>query len=573
MASEHEKELQEIISKVLEYSPKADTKLIKKAFEFTNQVNQERKLKSGEDYIVHPLHVVKILIDLKVDSPTIAAGFLHGTLEKRISTEQQLKKEFGSEVTELIKGVTKMDRIQFKTLEEYNAENIRKIVLAMAKDVRVILIKLADRLEKMRNLHLKPEKERLLISQETLEIFAPIAYKLGIYRLKSDLEDSALKFINPKIYSEIKKRIAKKRGERDKEAIKITEYIQNLMDKNKIKCKVFGRAKHFYSIYKKMINRKRKFNEIYDLLAFRVITTNMEDCYSALGIIHSTWRHIPSEFSDHIANPKHNGYQSIHTKVILDNNPIEIQIRTIDMHKIAEEGIAAHWRYKGTEHDKKFDRKIAWLKQILTWKREAKSAEDFIESLKIDLFKNQIVVLTPKGDPITLPEGSTPIDFAYSLHSGIGNSCDKAQVNSHIVPLDYELKPGDVVEITTSRKAKPSRNWLRFSKTAFARSKIRVKLGIKGILKDKAPPKTKFSKEEKETILHINATDRVGILAQILNTIAEENLGVLSINADSKKKHNQITIKVNSEDPEKIERVLINIKRITGIIQVNQSKE
>jgi len=619
-----------LIKKVLDYNPKADIKLIKKAFMFASKVHSGLKRESGEDYISHPVEVAKILTEIRVDSPTIAAALLHDVLEKSKTTQEEIKKEFGEEVAELVEGITKMDKFHFPNKEEYKAENIRKVVLAMSKDVRVILIKLGDRLHNMRTLKYKKSDRQKAISEETLDIYAPIAYKLGVYKLKAELEDLSLKFLNPKIFQDLKKRVSRKRDEREKEVAKITKDVQNLMDKKGIKCKVFGRAKHFYSIYKKMESQKKKLDEIYDLLAIRIITSNIDDCYRVLGLIHSTWTPIPSEFTDYIASPKQNGYQSIHTKIVFSGKPLEVQIRTVDMHHIAEEGIAAHWRYKETEHDKKFDKKIAWLKQILAWKREAKSAREFVESLKIDLFENEIVVLTPKGDPISLPENSTPIDFAYRLHTDIGNTCQKAKVNGEIVPLDNILKSGDIIEVMTSKNAKPSRNWLRFTKTSFARAEIRQRLGIKGIQKEDLPsdqilaravetedPKLKekiqlsrccqpkfgdeicafllkdgrvsvhktscpnisefkglkkikvmWPKERrKATTIYVFSKDRVGMLAQILNTLADEGLNVHSINAETKKDHNKMILKIDSDDLDKIKSAVNKIKHISEVIK------
>ena len=463
----YNEELEALIAEVIDYSPKANTNLIKKAFELASLAHKDQKRESGEDYITHPIEVAKILTELKVDSATMAAALMHDVLEKSKVNAEDLKKEFGEEVTELVKGVTKMDRFHFEDKEEYNAENIRKVVLSMSKDVRVILIKLADRLHNMRTLkYKKNEDRRREISQETMDIYAPIAYKLGIYKLKSELEDLSFKFLNSEVFYDIKNKIANKRVEREKEATRITNAIEGLMKDKNIDCRVFGRAKHFYSIYKQMILKKRKFDEVQDLIGIRIITMSIDDCYRTLGVIHSTWTPISSEFTDHIATPKPNGYQSIHTKVVFQGNPIEIQIRTIDMHHISEDGIAAHWRYKETEYDKRFDRKISWLKQILSWKREAKSAQDFIESLKIDLFENEVVILTPKGDPISLPEGSTSIDFAYYLHTEIGNTCQRAKINGEIVPLEQKLKSGDIVEVSRVAKGEKAEKTAReLSKT------------------------------------------------------------------------------------------------------------
>lgn len=465
----------EFLKQVLEHNPNADVGMIARAYDFAQEAHSGQKRASGEEYFQHVLNVAFILSGLRMDSETIAAALLHDVLEDTKTTKDKLKREFGSAVSSIVEGVTK--KIALKTTKEDRAENIRKILLASIKDIRVILVKLADRLHNMRTLkYLDPEHQRE-IAQETLEIYVPVAYKLGMYRMKSELEDLCLRFLEPGIYQELKARIAKKKEEREKEVKKVVAAVKKLLDEHHIPTAVVGRAKNFYGIYKKMVSKKIPFEEVRDLSAIRVITTNTDNCYKAINLIHAKWTPLLSRFDDYITNPKPNRYQSLHTEILFNHKPVEVQIRTLEMHHIAEEGIAAHWRYKGTQKDKQFDRKVAWLKQILEW-RSSESAKDFVESLKLDMFKDEIYVLTPKGDPIHLPEKATPIDFAYSVHTEIGNKCRAAKVNGAIVPLDYELSPGDVVEILTARDAKPSRQWLGFAKTGFAREKIRRALGI-----------------------------------------------------------------------------------------------
>jgi len=623
-----DKRIAALIASTLHYNPKADIELIKKAFEFASQVHKGQKRISGEEFITHPLEVAKILTELKADSATLAAALLHDVLEDTKVSEDALKKEFGDEILELVSGITKISSVGFKDSEEYNAENIRKVVLAMSKDVRVILIKLADRLHNMRTLKYLQEKDQKEMAKETLEIYAPIAYKLGIYKIKSELEDLALRYLEPEIYTELKEKVVLKRKEREKKIEKTAKNIQNMLSEKGIAAEVIGRAKHFYSIYRKMVSQGRNFNEILDLLAIRVIANTVDDCYRALGIIHSTFTPIPAHFSDYIATPKPNMYQSIHTKVIYEGEPLEIQIRTKEMHHVAEAGIAAHWRYKETERDKKFDRKISWLKQILSWKQESQSAKDFIDSLKINLFENEIIVLTPKGEPISLPEKATPIDFAYHLHTEIGNSCQKAKVNNEIVTLDHELKAGDICEIITSKHAFPSRNWLRFAKTASARAKIREFLHIKGVQKEEAGEEKKISaeitvkdkkikkpkiakccfpkfgdeivaltKDSKITIhkancqnisgmkaipakwskigeelstLKIVASERGSILTEILNTIADEKLDVRSINTKTKKEGMIMTAKIKSNSQDLA--LLKKIRKMQGVQEAGIEK-
>jgi GTP pyrophosphokinase len=449
--------------------------LIGKAYDFAKAAHAGQKRMSGDEYFEHVLNVAYMLASMHMDSETIAAALLHDVLEDTKTTKEQLRREFGTAVASIVEGVTK--KITLKTTTEDRTENIRKVLLATIKDIRVILVKLADRLHNMRTLKYLPQGQQREISRETLEIYVPIAYKLGMYRMKSELEDLCLRFLEPGIYQELKARIAKKKEERERDVKKIVAAVKKVIDENNMPAAVVGRAKNFYGIYKKMLSKKIPFEEVRDLSAIRVITTSAENCYKALNIIHSKWTPILNRFDDYIANPKPNMYESLHTEVLFEGKPVEVQIRTLEMHHIAEEGIAAHWRYKGTERDKQFDRKIAWLKQILEW-RSSESAKDFVESLKVDMFKDEIYVLTPKGDPVHLPEKATPIDFGYAVHTEIGNSCKAAKVNGSIVPLDYELSPGDVVEIITSKDAKPSRQWLKFVKTGFAREKIRRALGI-----------------------------------------------------------------------------------------------
>lgn len=462
-------QLEPLVSRIKEYNPYADIDKVRKAFSQTDEYSWE---------------IAKMLIGFKADTVTLISALLYNPFMQKKISEQNIEKEFGKDVLEILRSVARINLIKFKSSD---SENVRKIIFAMAKDVRIILLKLAERIQKMRVIKLsKNIVENKDIAEEILNVYAPIAYKLGINSMKSELEDSALYFLDQKAYSELKSKVAFKKDDRDKQIAKAVDKIRSLLKEKNINAKVIGRAKHFYSIYRKMQLQNKRFEEILDLLAIRVITETVDDCYRVLGIIHSNYTPIISEFYDYIANPKPNMYQSIHTKIIFENKPVEVQIRTLGMHQMAEEGIAAHWRYKNTERDKLFDKKIAWMKQILEWKTTS-NAKELIDSLKIDLFKNEIITLTPQGDPISLPEGSTPVDFAYHVHTGVGNSTDKAKVNGSIVPLNHQLKAGDVVEIITSKNAKPSRNWLNFAKATFARSKIREALHIQGVQTDDEP--------------------------------------------------------------------------------------
>ncbi|MBI2550362.1 bifunctional (p)ppGpp synthetase/guanosine-3',5'-bis(diphosphate) 3'-pyrophosphohydrolase [Candidatus Woesearchaeota archaeon] len=619
----------DFLDNVLEHNPHADLMLISRAYDFAQAAHSGQKRMSGEDYFQHVLNVAYILSGMRIDSETIAAALLHDVLEDTKTTKEHLKRDFGPAVTAIVEGVTK--KIALRTTPEDRAENIRKVLLATIKDIRVILVKLADRMHNMRTLKYLGQEQQREIAQETLEVYVPIAYKLGMYRIKSELEDLCLRFLEPGIYQELKGRIAKKKEEREKEVKRVVASVKRLLDENSIPAAVLGRAKNFYGIYKKMLSRKIPFEEVRDLSAIRVITTTADNCYKALNLIHSRWTPILNRFDDYITNPKPNMYQSLHTEILFENKPVEVQIRTLEMHHIAEEGIAAHWRYKDTERDRQFDRKIAWLKQILEW-RSTESAKDLVESLKIDMFKDEIYVLTPKGDPIHLPENATPIDFAYAVHTEIGNHCKAAKVNGSIVPLDHELNPGDVVEIITSKDTKPSRQWLKFVKTGFAKEKIRRALGISvedtgkkrwevltpaeilekidakeikpSLLqtarccylkidekpvgyraKDghviihhskceniKAVPEGKLIKlswkeePKQRTSLMIELVDRVGIFADILNTMTAAMAKVESVN--SKATRNKLYVSFEISGTGNTEELVKKLKAVKGVVSV-----
>ncbi|MBI5389910.1 bifunctional (p)ppGpp synthetase/guanosine-3',5'-bis(diphosphate) 3'-pyrophosphohydrolase [Candidatus Woesearchaeota archaeon] len=466
--------------------PATNSSMVEKAYEFSRKAHEGQKRASGEDYIQHPLATALILVDLKADIPTITAALLHDVLEDTKVSLDTIRKEFGDEVAHLVEGTTKIKGIQFESKEDYQAENWRKIILATAKDIRVMLIKLADRLHNMQTLKYFREDKQKRIAKETLRIYAPIAEKLGMWSIKGMLEDLSLRYLDPEAYQALKQSIAQKRGQREEKTQSLLKEIEDILAYNHIKANTTGRAKYFYSIYKKMKEENKPFDKIYDLIGFRIIVDTVEECYHALEIIHHHWIPWLDRFKDYIKDPKSNGYQSIHTTVFYEDTLLEIQIRTKEMDNFAEEGVAAHWRYKQTERDKKFDTKISWIKQLLAWK--SSGDQELLGGLNIDLFGNEIIVLTPKCDPIALPEGATPIDFAYMVHSDIGNHCSKAKVNGKIVPLDHHLKSGDIVEIITVNNASPSRQWLKFVKTSKARNKIRTTLGIEA--EDKSSKKT-----------------------------------------------------------------------------------
>ncbi len=635
-------DIDEIINEVNKYNSDADTSLIKKAYNFAKKLHVGQKREGGEEFIKHPIKVAKILLEMHADVPTICAALMHDVAEDTKFNIEDVKREFGNEIASLVRGVSKSVKVNFKTGEDYGAENIRKILLATTKDVRVILIKLADRLHNMQTLsHLREDKQKR-IAKETMDIYAPIAHKLGMWTMKGVLEDLAFKYIHSEEYDKIKNKINEKRETRENKKEKIIKILEQKLNENHIEATVSGRAKYFYSIYKKMNQKNKTFDEIYDLIAVRIIVNNKAECYRTLNLIHQIWKPIPGRFKDYIANPKPNGYQSLHSDVKTDLGVVlEVQIRTLEMHYRAKYGVAAHWRYKGTERDKIFDRRIAWLEQILDWKRESKS-KDFVESLKIDLFQDEIVVFTPKGDPIILPEGSTPIDFAYEVHTDVGNHCSKAEVNNKIVPLNTKLNSGDVVYIVTQKNAKPSRNWLSYVVTNRAKSKIKQKLNI-GIDKDpkalrtaqelknkrhkinpikfldyKGKKSLKLSKccspqygdhivaftmkdgtitihkkgciniasldknkqvpikwktrDKNIKTIELYVKDRIGLIEDLLNMLAEEKIVVLSINIKSVKEHLKITLKMKIESIEKYKNIKEKIKNIKDVIDLKAKK-
>ena len=451
--------------------------LLNRALDYATKMHANQFRESGEPYITHPIAVASILIDLGLDCSTLAAALLHDCVEDTAATDEEIRKLFGNEIAELVAGVTKLDKIKFKSKEEEQAENFRRMFFAMAKDIRVIIIKLADRLHNMRTISSLSAERQHAMAQETLEIFAPLASRLGLSYLKCELEDLCLKVLEPAIYESLVSEVALKRAERQELVSRICSQLTSLLEELNIKGEVSGRPKHFYSIYKKMKNNNRTFDQIYDLTAVRVIVENVKDCYEVLGMIHTMWKPIPGRFKDYIAVPKPNNYQSLHTTVMTTfGMPFEIQIRTYEMHKIAEYGIAAHWKYKenrGAANE--LDEKLEWLRGVMDVQSENSSPQEFYESLKFDLYSGQVFVFTPKGDVVTLAEGATPVDFAYNVHSAIGNKCIGAKINGKIVPLETKLNTGDYVEIITSSAAKgPSRDWLRFVKTSQAKSKIKA---------------------------------------------------------------------------------------------------
>ena len=471
--------LEELISKIKANGNNVDIDLVKKAYDLAFEAHKEQKRESGEPYIIHPISVAMILADMGMDTNTIVAGLLHDVIEDTDYTYEDISNIFNVEVANLVDGVTKLGKIKYKSKEEQQADNVRKMLLAMAKDIRVIIIKLADRLHNMRTLkYMKPEKQKKK-AQETLDIFAPLAHRLGISKIKWELEDLCLRYIHPEEYYDLVNMIAE-RVEREKFISRIIEELKENLDKANIDSDIEGRPKHFYSIYRKMVNKHKSIEQIFDLTAIRILVNTVKDCYAVLGIVHTIYKPIPGRFKDYIAMPKPNMYQSLHTTVIgSEGKTFEIQIRTFEMHRTAEYGIAAHWKYKsginGTDSkDMTFENKLTWLRDILEWQKEAVDATEFMEGFKLDLFSDEIFVFTPKGVVINLPAGATPIDFAYKIHTDIGNKCVGAKVNGKIVTLDYKLKTGEIVEILTSSSSRgPNIDWLNIANSNQARSKIK----------------------------------------------------------------------------------------------------
>ncbi len=465
-----------VTDKINELYGEADRNFLIKAYRYAEKMHENQKRASGEPYFTHPCAVAEILVDLGLDAPTVAAAFLHDVIEDTPATPDDIRREFGDEVYNLVDGVTKLDKIKFQSHEEEDAENFRKIFVAMAKDVRVIIIKLADRLHNMRSLNFLSNERQQRIARETLEIFTPLAGRLGISQIKCELEDLCLKYLDPEAYEYLVTNIHQKVEERRKFVDTVVAKLTAMLRENNIRGEVFGRPKHFYSIYRKMKNKGLTLDQIYDLTAVRVIVDKIEECYEVLGIIHKQWKPVPGRIKDYIATPKRNMYQSLHTTVVTDfGQYFEIQIRTVEMHKMAEYGIAAHWKYKEQKSgESNFDQRLSWIRDVMDWQGSLDTSKEFVDSLKNDLYTSELLVFTPHGKVISLPLGATPVDFAYAIHSEVGNKCVGAKVNGKMVPLSSVLKTGDVIEVLTSANAKgPSWDWLKFVKSGSAKAKIR----------------------------------------------------------------------------------------------------
>ncbi|HKV53258.1 MAG TPA: bifunctional (p)ppGpp synthetase/guanosine-3',5'-bis(diphosphate) 3'-pyrophosphohydrolase, partial [Candidatus Binataceae bacterium] len=475
VAAEPSVQLGELVGKVLAYNPQADAALIRRAYDYSAHMHGEQKRMSGEPYVTHPLNVALIIAEFKLDLPSIITGLLHDVVEDTHASLVEVQNQFGPEVARLVDGVTKVSKITFLSREEKQAENFRKMIIAMAHDIRVVLIKLADRLHNMRTLNHLPAERQEEIARETIEIYAPIAHRLGIYWLKSELEDSSFRYLNPSAYAMLKAYVAKTKAERESHIRTVIDILTRRLNEAGVTADITGRPKHFYSIHSKMQEEQLSFDQIYDLVAFRIIVGTVRECYEALGVVHANWKPIPGRFKDYIALPKINMYQSLHTTVIGPRGQrMEVQIRTREMHEVAEQGIAAHWSYKeGGGAQLRDTERFSWLRRLIEWQQNLKDPQEFLSTVKDDLFPAEVFVFTPKGDLLDFPQGASVIDFAYRIHSQVGQHLAGARVNGRMVPLRYQLKSGDTVEVITAERQTPGKDWSSYVVTARAKSRIR----------------------------------------------------------------------------------------------------
>jgi guanosine-3',5'-bis(diphosphate) 3'-pyrophosphohydrolase len=517
--------LDELIQTVAKYYPNGDHEMIRRAFNFSNDLHKGQKRTSGEPYIHHPLEVAKILASLQLDTVTVVTGILHDTVEDTATSLEDIQKNFGPEIAALVDGVTKISKITFQTSEEKQAENFRKMILAMAKDLRVILVKLADRLHNMRTLqYLAPEKQAR-IAQETLDIYSPLANRLGLSSIKRELEDLGLRYTKPEIYYKLVSQVAKKMKERERYTTDVLAMLHaTLKDHGYNDADVSGRPKHFYSIHKKMEKRNLTYDQVFDITGFRILVNTVEQCYGVLGMIHSLWTPVPGRFKDYIAIPKANFYQSLHTTVIgPDGERIEVQIRTKDMHDTAERGIAAHWAYKEGDVARGDKERFTWLNRLVEWNRDLSDPNEFLETVKLDLFAEDVYVFTPKGQVMEFPKDSTPLDFAYSIHTDLGHHCIGAKVNSRIVPLKHKLKSGDTIEILTSPNQRPNKDWLKIVRTSRAKNKIRQFIKIEEHEKSKSMGETILERELKREDLKVKNLLKDGSLLRVAESLSLKN--------------------------------------------------
>ena len=550
--------LQDLLDKVRNYNENANFDLITKAYNFAEKAHFNQLRESGEEHLQHLLNASMIIADLKLDDISVVASLLHDILEDTDTSKERLISEFGEEVANLVDGVTKISKITIPDYKSRQVENLRKMLIASTKDIRVILIKLADRLDNMSSLKYLREDKQKRIAQETVEVYAPIAYRLGLANIKWQLEDLAFRYLEPKIYQELKEKVSKKREERELLINKVKSLIEKEFRKRNLDFEISGRVKHFYSIYKKLVYRNYELDKMYDLIALRIITNDIKECYEVLGIIHNMFKPVMDRFRDYIANPKSNMYQSLHTIVLVDDYPVEIQIRTKEMHKVSEEGIAAHWQYKKLKSNEDFQKKLGLVQQILSIKDL--SSQDFLEALKIDLFGDNIFVFTPKSDIIEVPKDATVLDFAYAVHTGLGNSCVGARVNGKFVNIKYILNNGDVVEVLTAKNQKPSREWLRIVKSQRSRSKIMQALKLHEIV-----PVSKLKKFEaiKDNIIISELKTDFIKLAECCEPLPNDEIVGLST------RNNKITVhKKNCEQVKdnKIKKIKVEWNNERGLV-------
>ncbi len=552
VGSSPEERFEVLLDLSAQYLEPDDIATLKRAFAFACKAHEGQMRKSGEPFVIHPVEVAIILADLHMDIETLCAALLHDTVEDSSTTKEEVAQEFGQSIADLVDGVTKITQIEVESLSDKQAETFRKMLIAMSKDIRVIVIKLADRLHNMRTLSALKEDRRIFKARETLEIYAPIAHRLGISSIKWELEDLSFFYLEPAKFKQVSRMVAETRKDREEYLEKIIGILHGEMEKIGVEAQIMGRPKHLYSIYSKMTKKGKGFSEIYDLIAVRIIVTTVRDCYSALGAVHSLWHPMPGRFKDYIAMPKFNMYQSLHTTVIGPaGRPLEVQIRTEEMHRMSEYGVAAHWRYKetgGKGKDTALDKQIAWLREMVDWQDETKDSREFLKSLKTDLDPKEVYVFTPKGEAMSLRYGSTPVDFAYSIHTEVGNHCVGAKVNGSIVPLSYKLQLGDRVEILTQKSATPSRDWLNIVKTPSARSKIRSYFSRVSRSDDLQMGKDKLQREMRKHGLGISSAQSMRAIKRVADAMGYKDADDMLVN-----------IGTNKESPQHVANRLLKI--------------
>jgi GTP diphosphokinase / guanosine-3',5'-bis(diphosphate) 3'-diphosphatase len=565
--------LEEILDRVEKHHPGDNLDLIRRAYIFSAKEHKGQVRASGEPYLTHPLEVSNILAEMKMDAVTVSVGLLHDVVEDTLTTLEKIEELFGPEVAHIVDGVTKISQIPFTSKEEKQAENFRKMLLAMTDDIRVIMVKFADRLHNMRTLEYLPAERREAIARETMDIYAPLANRLGMGKIRGELEDLAFSYLDPKAYQELKEIVEKNRRKHEAFLAEVTKIVEAKMKEHDIPCSTSSRTKRLYSIYLKLKKQRITVDQVYDLLALRIITDSVKNCYAALGVIHNTWRPVPGRIKDFIAMPRPNMYQSLHTSVIAGGQPFEVQIRTEEMHHIAEEGIAAHWKYKDGKlvADDREDKRVSWLRHLVEWQQEMKDPADFLSTLKIDLYPEEVYTFTPKGKVVTLPRDATPIDFAYAIHTEVGHSCVGSKINGRMTPLRSKLRNGDIVEIITQPGHKPSRDWLSFVNTSRARNKIRhwlteqesekaIELGRKMLEKE--------ARKYKQNIKEILGSERMGeLLAEYGSSKLEDLLSSIGYGKVSAKTIIQRLSPDGLKEtaPEEESMITSVVKRVLGI--------